>query len=104
MEPLFEIGDRDVLQSWMVRRGRRRRVAGPLDPAVPAVRFAFYGRTSTAAFQDPVTSRAWQGEMAATLVSGHGTITAVSGHGTITAEFFDAGVSRRVAREGRPQA
>ena len=76
-------------------RGRRRRVAEPPDVVVPGVRFAFYGRTSTAEFQDPVTSRAWQREMAATLVAGHG---------TITAEFFDVGCSRRVAWERRPQA
>ncbi|MFP5282808.1 MAG: hypothetical protein ACLGIF_05085 [Actinomycetes bacterium] len=59
---------------------------------MPRVRFAFYGRTSTAQLQDPVTSRAWQREMAATLVAGHG---------TITTEFFDIGVSRRVAWDRR---
>ena len=95
MDALFEIDDRDVLQSWIGGRGRRRRVAEPPDVVVPGVRFAFYGRTSTAEFQDPVTSRAWQREMAATLVAGHG---------TITAEFFDVGVSRRVAWDRRPQA
>jgi hypothetical protein len=95
METLFEIDDRDVLQSWIGGRGRRRRVAEPPGVGVPGVRFAFYGRTSTAEFQDPVTSRAWQREMAATLVAGHG---------TITTEFFDIGVSRRVAWDRRPQA
>lgn len=95
MDALFEIDDRDVLQSWIGGRVRRRGVAGPPDAVVPGVRFAFYGRTSTAEFQDPVTSRAWQREMAATLVAGHG---------TITTEFFDVGVSRRVAWERRPQA
>jgi hypothetical protein len=34
------------------------------------MRFAFYGRTSTAEFQDPVTSRAWQREMAESVISG----------------------------------
>jgi DNA invertase Pin-like site-specific DNA recombinase len=95
MDALFEIGDRDVLQSWIAGRGRRRRVAVPPAVVVPGVRFAFYGRTSTAEFQDPVTSRAWQREVAATLVAGHG---------TITTEFFDVGVSRRVSWERRPQA
>jgi site-specific DNA recombinase len=95
MDALFEIDDQDVLQSWIAGQGRRRRVAGPPDVVVPGVRFAFYGRTSTAEFQDPVTSRAWQREMAATLVAGHG---------TITTEFFDVGVSRRAAWERRPQA
>ena len=59
------------------------------------VRFAFYRRTSTAEFQDPVTSQAWQREMAATLVAGRG---------VITAEFFDVGCSRRVSWERRPEA
>jgi hypothetical protein len=95
MDALFEIDDRDVLQSWIAGRGPRRRVAEPPDVVVPGVRFAFYGRTSTAEFQDPVTSRAWQREVAATLIAGHG---------TITAEFFDVGCSRRVSWERRPQA
>ena len=95
MDALFEIDDRDVLQSWIAGRGPRRRVAEPPDVVVPGVRFAFYGRTSTAEFQDPATSRAWQREIAAALVAGHG---------TITAEFFDVGCSRRVAWERRPQA
>jgi site-specific DNA recombinase len=63
--------------------------------AVEGVRFAFYGRTSTAEFQDPATSRTWQREMAAALIAGCG---------AITAEFFDVGCSRRVAWERRPQA
>ncbi len=95
MDALFEIDDRDVLQSWIGGRARRRRVAEPPGVVVPGVRFAFYGRTSTAEFQDPVTSRAWQREMAATLVAGHG---------TITAEVFDVGCSRRVSWERRPEA
>ena len=95
MDALFEIDDRDVLQSWIAARGPRRRVAEPPDVVVPGVRFAFYGRTSTAEFQDPVTSRAWQREVAAALVAGHG---------TIMAEFFDVGCSRRVSWERRPEA
>jgi hypothetical protein len=59
MDALFEIDDRDVLQSWLGGRALRRRVAEPQDAVVPGMRFAFYGRTSTAEFQDPVTSRAW---------------------------------------------
>src|SRR5690349_16073418 len=51
MDALFEIGDdRNVLQSWIVGRGRHRRMAGPPAVVVPGVRFAFYGRTSTAAW------------------------------------------------------
>ena len=95
MDALFEIDDRDVLQSWIAARGPRRRVAEPPDVVVPGARFAFYGRTSTAEFQDPVTSRAWQREVAAALVAGHG---------TIMAEFFDVDCSRRVSWERRPEA
>lgn len=62
---------------------------------VPGLRFAFYGRTSTAEFQDPVTSRAWQREMAESVISGHG---------VISGEFFDVGSSRRVPWVRRPRA
>jgi hypothetical protein len=95
MHALSEVDDRDVLEGWVADRGRGQRVAESPGVVVPGAGFAFYGRTSTAEFQDPVTSRAWQREMAATLVVGHG---------TITAEFFDVGVSRRVVWERRPQA
>ena len=95
MDALFEIDDRDILQSWIGGRRRPRRLIEPPGVVVPAVRFAFYGRTSTAEYQDPVTSQAWQQEVATTLIIGHG---------TITAEFFDVGCSRRVSWERRPRA
>ena len=95
MDALFENDDRDVLQSWIGGQGRRRRVVEPPDAGVPDMRFAFYGRTSTTQYQDPVTSQAWQREVATTLIAGHG---------TITAEFFDVGCSRRVSWERRPEA
>ncbi|MCY7343481.1 MAG: recombinase family protein [Pseudonocardia sp.] len=57
------------------------------------MRFAFYGRTSTAEHQDPVTSRAWQREMAESVIAGHG---------LIAADFFDVGCSRRVPWTLRP--
>ena len=63
--------------------------------AITGLRFAFYGRTSTAEFQDPVTSRAWQREMAESVIFGHG---------VITSEFFDVGCSRRVPWARRPRA
>ena len=88
VDTLFEIEDQDVLRR--LAGGRRRRAAMPSHARVPGVRFAFYGRTSTAEYQDPATSRAWQREIASALVEGHG---------TITAEFFDVGCSRRVAWE-----
>ncbi len=37
---------------------------------LPDVRFALYGRTSTAESQDPVTSRAWQREITAARLPG----------------------------------
>jgi site-specific DNA recombinase len=63
--------------------------------AVPGVRFAFYGRTSTADYQDPVSSRAWQVEIAKSVVAERG---------EVVVEFFDVGWSREVAWERRPQA
>jgi hypothetical protein len=58
MDTLFEVDDREILQGWAEVRGRRRRGAQQLERAVTGLRFAFYGRTSTGEFQDPVTSRA----------------------------------------------
>jgi DNA invertase Pin-like site-specific DNA recombinase len=63
--------------------------------AVPGVRFAFYGRTSTADYQDPVSSRAWQVEIAKSVIVERG---------EVVVEFFDAGWSREVVWERRPQA
>jgi site-specific DNA recombinase len=63
--------------------------------AIAGLRFAFYGRTSTAEFQDPVTSRAWQREMAESVIVGHG---------VIASEYFDVGCSRRVPWARRPRA
>jgi site-specific DNA recombinase len=94
MESLFDIDHRDVLQGWAGAPSRRRRGAQP-EVAVTGLRFAFYGRTSTAEFQDPVTSRAWQREMAESLIAGHG---------VIAGEFFDVGCSRRVPWVRRPRA
>lgn len=55
--------------------------------AVAGWRFAFYGRTSTAEHQDPVTSAVWQRESAEELVAGHG---------VVVAHYFDVGKSRGV--------
>ena len=63
--------------------------------AITGLRFAFYGRTSTAEFQEPVTSRAWQREIAESVIPGNG---------VITSEFFDVGCSRRVPWARRPRA
>lgn len=96
MDNLFEIDDQDVFDGWVDARGRRRRATRPHPgQAVPGLRFAFYGRTSTAEFQDPLTSRAWLRDMAGSVISGHG---------AITSEFFDVGCSRRVPWTRRPRA
>jgi DNA invertase Pin-like site-specific DNA recombinase len=63
--------------------------------AVSGVRFAFYGRTSTADHQDPVSSRAWQVEIAKSVIAERG---------DVVVEFFDVGWSREVAWERRPRA
>lgn len=94
MDALFEIDDRDVLCGWAGRRGRRRVAELPATTA-PGIRFAFYGRTSTVEFQDPVTSRAWQREMAEGVIADRGVIVAA---------FFDVGCSRRVPWERRTEA
>jgi hypothetical protein len=47
---------------------------------------AFYGRTSTAEFPDPATSRAWQREMAEAVIADRG---------VIVVDFLDLGCSQR---------
>jgi site-specific DNA recombinase len=84
----------DLLVGWIqqpkvVQRSRRR-----CEPPPGPLRFASYGRTSTAAFQDRASSRQWQHESAQDLITGHG---------TIVAEFFDVGYSRRLPWAKRPQ-
>ncbi|GAA2216324.1 hypothetical protein GCM10009850_117930 [Nonomuraea monospora] len=59
------------------------------------MQFAFYARTSTEDFQDPVSSCGWQREAAQILVAGRG---------VIVAEFVDIGYSRRVSWTERPQS
>lgn len=59
------------------------------------VRFAFYGRVSTADFQERESSRRWQRDAAEELVAGHG---------RIVAEYFDSSRSRRLSWPDRPEA
>ncbi|GIE34869.1 putative recombinase [Actinoplanes italicus] len=59
------------------------------------MRFAFYGRISTAEYQDAVSSRAWQVESAQRVVAGRG---------RIVVEFFDSGASRSLPWHKRPAA
>jgi site-specific DNA recombinase len=85
----------DVLAGWLsqagVPRQRGRRAASPVD----RLRFAFYGRISTADYQDEVSSRRWQYDSAAGVIAGRG---------TIIAEYFDIGCSRRLPWTPWPQA
>jgi hypothetical protein len=59
------------------------------------LRFAFYGRVSTAEYQDPESSMGWQRDSALDLI---GSV------GRILVEYFDVGCSRRLAWMDRPQA
>jgi site-specific DNA recombinase len=84
----------DLLSEW--GQGARQRLTHrPHQRARGAIRFAFYGRTSTIEHQDPVSSAAWQREAAETLIARHG---------VIVAEYFDAGCSRRLPWRDRPEA
>src|SRR5689334_13515778 len=76
--------------AWAERSGRRR----PSSPSHGVLRFAFYGRVSTADSQDPLTSRRGSDQAAAL----------AAGHGVIVAEFFDVGESRTLPWTRRPQA
>ena len=85
----------DLLTHWVgqsrpVGRSRRRR-----PDELGVLRFAFYGRVSTADFQDRDSSQRWQRDVAEDLVDGHG---------RIVAEFFDVDRSRRLPWRDRPQA
>jgi site-specific DNA recombinase len=85
----------DLLAHWISQvrpavRSRRR-----LPDVVGDLRFAFYGRVSTADFQEPDSSRRWQHDVAEDLVAGHG---------RIVIEFFDADRSRRLSWPDRPEA
>jgi site-specific DNA recombinase len=59
------------------------------------VRFAFYGRVSTAEYQDADSSRGWQRDSA---------LEVIAGRGRIVAEFFDVGFSRTVPWTKRREA
>jgi site-specific DNA recombinase len=64
---------------------------------VPAViTFAFYGRVGQPRLQDVVASKAWQLHRALALIEPHS--------GVVVQQFFDAGVSRALPWQRRPQA
>jgi site-specific DNA recombinase len=85
------------LVAWAAarRHGLNHQPGLPADVATGGVRFAFYGRVSTAELQDPASSRQWQRDSAVDLI---GT------ESSIVAEFFDVGCSRRLQWSQRPQA
>jgi hypothetical protein len=83
------------LVGWAERPARRRACTAACDPEPGLLRFVFYGRVSTEDWQDPVMSRARQREQAGALVRGHG---------VIVAEFFDIGLTRKLAWACRPQS
>ncbi|GLL03773.1 putative recombinase [Dactylosporangium matsuzakiense] len=66
------------------------------DPdVIGGLRFAFYGRVSTADFQERDSSRRWQRDVAEDLIGDRG---------RVVAEFFDIDQSRRLPWRDRPQA
>ncbi|MET3424817.1 DNA invertase Pin-like site-specific DNA recombinase [Actinoplanes tereljensis] len=85
----------DSLARWLRTNAVSRQRGSSNAPAGGRLRFAFYGRISTAVYQDPVSSRQWQFDNAARLIAGHG---------CIVAEFFDVGQSRSLGSAHRPQA
>ena len=89
-------GHGGLLDAWVAERGvGPTRPAALVDDSAPGLRFAFYGRTSTADHQDSASSRGWQREIAEAVIAGHGVVTDV---------FFDVGCSRRVPWARRPAA
>ena len=85
--------DASPLATWATRQ--RKLCPQRFRPNADGLRFAFYGLISTADHQDHGSSRHWQLAAATDLITGHG---------SIVAEYFDAGVSRRIAWPDRPHA
>ena len=87
-------GDGGLL-GWAERSARRRACIVAEGPVPGRLRFVFYGRVSTEDWQDPAMSRVRQREQAGAVVRGHG---------QIVAEFFDVGLTRKLAWACRPQS
>jgi hypothetical protein len=67
----------DLLAGWLHTTQAQPRVRGHQPPpTVCILRFAFYGRISTADYQDADSSRAWQLDSAHRTITGHGKIVA----------------------------
>jgi site-specific DNA recombinase len=60
------------------------------------ITFAFYGRVGQPRLQDVAASKAWQLHRALALIKPHS--------GVVVQQFFDAGVSRALPWQRRPQA
>jgi site-specific DNA recombinase len=90
-----ESGGVDLLACWMNEKGPAGRSRRRPPDTTGGLRFAFYGRVSTADFQEPESSRRWQRDVAEELIAGHG---------RIVAESFDVGRSRRLPWRDRPRA
>lgn len=91
----FESGSVDLLACWVDEVRPAGRSCRRSPDATGGLRFAFYGRVSTADFQEPESSRRWQRDVAEELIAGHG---------RVVAEFFDVDRSRRLPWRERPQA
>src|SRR3954469_3388662 len=81
--------------TWLQAPGARRMRGRVRSLPAGGTRFAFYGRISTARFQDPVSSRAWRLETVGRLVAGRGRAAAA---------FFATAASRSLPWSRRPEA
>ena len=91
--PTASCTDASPLTTWATRQ--RKLCPQRFRAVSDGLRFAFYGRISTTDHQDHESSRHWQLAAADELITGRG---------RIVAEYFDAGVSRRIAWPDRPHA
>jgi DNA invertase Pin-like site-specific DNA recombinase len=93
MAATFDTSAPDLFGSWV--NGKTSKARRYRSVANDGLRFAFYGRVSTADYQDPSSSRRWQLDVATELVAGRG---------RVVAEFFDIGCTRELSWSQRPQA
>jgi DNA invertase Pin-like site-specific DNA recombinase len=87
--------DNRRLTTWIPGGQRAQRRPSGRDRAERGVRFAFYGRVSTAEYQDADSSRGWQRDSAHEVIADRG---------RIVVEYFDVGYSRTVPWTKRPEA
>lgn len=93
--PLLRPPATDLLNAWTAESIPKRRIRGRTQAKPRGLRFAFYGRRSTAEYQDHASSRQWQYDSAEHLVARRG---------RIVVSFFDVGVSRSLPWAQRRQA